>query len=130
MIYAVLVFLVVCEVVRNFLIIEILERTPNYAASVVLRLAAGVLLAWVFADQGPVKVFFMAGAVTFLLFDYGLNWARGKPFFYHGKKSRIDRIQRKYPVPAFFAKLWLAAVSIMILETTHRTSIDVLLYGW
>lgn len=123
MLYAIFLFLVLCEVIWDCYQIEKLNKIPNYAGSNMVRIIIGMVF-WAAAPQiqhiTPIEYLilplFMALAYWFF-FDWWLNlartWAGNKrPYWYLGNNSILDRWQKE--TGGAFAWFWIKGMMVAI----------------
>lgn len=118
--------LIEAEAYRNYYLIK-RDGKVNHNRQTIYRIAFGLIF-WLVTplfieiepDQWWAQPLMMAGTF-FFLFDLSLNlWRFGiKKWYYFGTESKLDKIQRQWPLVAWFVKFFL-----MCLGTT------LYFYGW
>lgn len=113
------------EVWWNYRLIEVKKQVPNYAYARLRRAGAALaLMLIVVGFKGfyyeYLAVLFFQGATFWGIFDYALNIARGKPWYYVSQTSPGDWFLRfttlnDKPVPLAFVRFWLIAYSLIII---------------
>ena len=123
MLYAIFIFLVLCEVVWDWYHMEKLNKSPNYSGSNILRLIIGGIF-WICApllkDMSVAKWWFLPVVMFFhfwFLFNWWLNLARTwsgnyKPYWYLGQKSKSDKWQIEHG--GAFAWFWIRGLLTLI----------------
>jgi hypothetical protein len=72
-----------------------------------------VLIQFILKDNYALSYIVLALSIRLSLFDYLLNWKRGKNIFYLGKNF-TDRMKKKLPVEfRVFVELWILIVGIL-----------------
>lgn len=138
MIQLIWLLLILAEVARNYYIIEIEKRNPDHDKFMVYRSLVGVLY-WLLAapllskldahwfgmelirpDQWwPMPI--MLGLTFHCIFNWVLNVARKRPYWYLGGKSKIDLWQREHG--GAFAWFWWRLILML-------GSISLFATGW
>ncbi len=115
--------LIIAEAVRNWYVIEKLKKPVDHVEFTILRIGVSVLYwafaySWVMSNEMPFESWLfmpvMMSLTFWFHFDLLLNILRGKHPLYYGEGSWLDRIQRKFPLPATWLKFLLAYSAITV----------------
>jgi hypothetical protein len=118
---------IILEIVRNYYLIEIVLRSPDYKYSFFFRAFVAFFHAVLFnlqvpADWWPVLIFQLTS--FWILFSPLLNILRDRPFWYLGKKSGwIDSFLFNRPILykiLYFACCLLLIISIRLLLSEFK----------
>lgn len=114
--FALFLIPVVFEVIFDYRRIVLKKKEDNHASDIPVRAAFIVVAALVNFFITGVSVWqgvLLGGSVFWLTFDYALNVACGRKFFYMGKSSWMDKKIGWIPWPwLLFIKLWIFGVGI------------------
>jgi len=118
MLYTIFLFLVACEVVWDWYQIEKLNKGINYTNSNMMRIAICMVF-WAASptmkQMNPIEYLLLPvfmGVSYWFFFDWWLNLARTKPYWYLGNSSQMDRWQKSNG--GAFTWFWIKGLLVII----------------